>query len=122
MHKKTKVLHIAQAAGGVDRYLQSLLKYFDREKFENVLVCSNDFEEKDYKNIVDKFIFVKMQREISAKADLSAIKSVRKIIKNEKPDIVYVHSSKAGAIGRIADFGIKNKVVYNPHGWAFNMD
>ena len=32
MHKKTKVLHIAQAAGGVDRYLQSLLKYFDREK------------------------------------------------------------------------------------------
>ena len=122
MHKKTKVLHIAQAAGGVDRYLQSLLKYFDREKFENVLVCSNDFEEKDYKNIVDKFIVVKMQREISAKADFSAIKSVRKIIKNEKPDIVYVHSSKAGAIGRIADFGIKNKVVYNPHGWAFNMD
>ena len=54
MHKKTMVLHIAQAAGGVDRYLQSLLKYFDREKFESVLVCSNDFEEKDYKNIVDK--------------------------------------------------------------------
>lgn len=122
MQKKTKVLHIAQAAGGVDRYLRSLLKYFDREKFENVLVCSNDFEEKDYKDIVDKFIVVNMQREISAKADFSAIRAVRKVIKVEKPDIVYVHSSKAGAIGRIADFGIKNKVVYNPHGWAFNMD
>ena len=49
MHKKTKVLHIAQAAGGVDRYLQSLLKYFDREKFENVLVCSNDLKKKTIK-------------------------------------------------------------------------
>lgn len=31
------------------------------------------------------------------------------------------HSSKAGAIARVADIGIKNCCVYNPHGWAFNM-
>lgn len=122
MEKKLKVLHIAQAAGGVDRYLRSLLKYFDKDNFENVLLCSDDYTKEDYDGIVDKFIQIKMQREISFSADFSAVRNVRKIIKTEKPDVVYMHSSKAGAIGRIADFGIKNKVVYNPHGWAFNMD
>ena len=36
--KKIKILHVAQAAGGVDRYIRMLLKYLDKEKFENILV------------------------------------------------------------------------------------
>lgn len=44
--KKIKILHVAQAAGGVDRYIRMLLKYLDKEKFENILVCSQDFREK----------------------------------------------------------------------------
>lgn len=58
--KKIKILHVAQAAGGVDRYIRMLLKYLDKEKFENILVCSQDFREKDYKNLVDFFEQVKM--------------------------------------------------------------
>ena len=62
-----------------------------------------------------------MIREINMKSDLKAIKEVRKIIKKEKPDIVYLHSSKAGAIGRIAlMFSKKIKIFYNAHGWYFN--
>ena len=38
------------------------------------------------------------------------------------PDVIYMHSSKAGALGRLADIGFKNIVLYNPHGWAFNMN
>lgn len=38
------------------------------------------------------------------------------------PDVIYAHSSKAGALGRLADVGFKNIVLYNPHGWAFNMN
>lgn len=122
MHTKIKVLHIAQAAGGVDRYLQSLLKYSDHKKFENILLCSYDFNKEDYNGITDDFIQINMQREISAKNDLASIRQVRKVIKSVKPDVVYMHSSKAGAIGRIADLGISNIKIYNPHGWAFNMD
>lgn len=29
---KIRILHVAQAAGGVDRYIQMLLKYLDKEK------------------------------------------------------------------------------------------
>lgn len=122
MHTKIKVLHIAQAAGGVDRYLQSLLKCSDHKKFENILLCSYDFNKEDYNGITDDFIQINMQREISAKNDLASIRQVRKVIKSVKPDVVYMHSSKAGAIGRIADLGISNIKIYNPHGWAFNMD
>mgnify|MGYP005938880277 CR=1 FL=1 len=52
---KIRILHIAQAAGGVDRYIRMLLKYLDKEKFENILVCSQDFREEDYRGFVDSF-------------------------------------------------------------------
>lgn len=100
--KKIKILHVAQAAGGVDRYIRMLLKYLDKEKFENILVCSQDFREKDYKNLVDFFEQVKMDRAIGSN-DLKAIGEVRRLIKRYNPDIVYAHSSKAGAIARVAD-------------------
>ena len=61
-----------------------------------------------------------MNREIG-RSDLKAISEVRKQIKKYRPDIVYAHSSKAGAIVRIANIGLKNYCIYNPHGWAFNM-
>ena len=118
--KKIKILHVAQAAGGVDRYIRMLLKYLDKEKFENILVCSQDFREKDYKNLVDFFEQVKMDRAIGSN-DLKAIGEVRRLIKRYNPDIVYAHSSTAGAIARVADIGLKNHCLYNPHGWAFNM-
>lgn len=87
--KKIKILHVAQAAGGVDRYIRMLLKYLDKEKFENILVCSQDFREKDYKNLVDFFEQVKMDRAIGSN-DLKAIGEVRRLIKRYNPDIVYM--------------------------------
>ena len=91
-----------------------LLKYLDKEKFENILVCSQDFHEEDYRDLVDSFEQVEMTRAIGGN-DLKAIKEVRTLIKKYNPDIVYAHSSKAGAIARVADIGLKNHCVYNPH-------
>lgn len=120
MKNKIRILHVAQAAGGVDRYIQMLLKYLDKEKVENILVCSQDFHKDDYNGLVDYFEQIEMTRAIGGN-DLKAIKEVRALIKKYNPDIVYAHSSKAGAIARVADIGLKNHCVYNPHGWAFNM-
>ena len=120
INRKIRVMHVAQAAGGVDRYLRCLVKYLNHDKFENILVCSQDFVSENYKGIVDKFETVIMQRSIGLH-DFQAISSVRKLIKKYTPDIVYAHSSKAGAIVRIANVGIKKLCVYNPHGWSFNI-
>ena len=115
-----RILHVAQAAGGVDRYIRMLLKYLDKDDYENILICSQDFRKKDYEGLVDYFEQIEMGRAIGGN-DLKAIWKVRKLIKKYSPDIVYAHSSKAGAIARVADTGLKNYCVYNPHGWAFNM-
>lgn len=120
MGKKIKVLYIAQAAGGVDIYLRMLLKYLDKDRFENIVVVSQDFKKANYGGLASYFEQLEMSRAIGGN-DINAIKEVRKLIKKYQPDIVYAHSSKAGAIARVADIGLKNHCLYNPHGWAFNM-
>lgn len=120
--RKIRIMHVAQSNGGVERYIRMLLKYLDSNDFENILVCSPQYIKEDYKEIVSLLSFeqIDMTREIGKK-DIKAMIEIRKLIKKYKPDIVYAHSSKAGAITRIADIGIKNYCIYNPHGWAFNM-
>lgn len=96
---KIRILHVAQAAGGVDRYIRMLLKYLDKEKFENILVCSQDFHEEDYRDLVDSFEQVEMTRAIGGN-DLKAIKEVRTLIKKYNPDIVYVPSRNNSRVAR----------------------
>lgn len=119
---KKRIMHIAQSAGGVERYIKMLLENTDLSKYDNILVCSLDYDKEDYKNLVIGFEHVDMIRNINVISDLKAILRIRKIIKKYKPDVVYMHSSKAGALGRIANLRIRNLSVYNPHGWAFNID
>ena len=97
-----------------------MVPQYDKEKFENIVVLSQNFKKDDYKDIADTFVSIKMERAIG-KHDIEAIRQLRKLIKKYTPDIVYAHSSKAGAIARIANIGMKNYCIYNPHGWAFNM-
>ena len=120
MNEKIRIMHVAQAPGGVERYLQCLIKYLDHSKFENILVCSYDYKKEKFDRIVDSFEQIEIYRAIGSQ-DIRAIKILRKLIRKYNPDIVYAHSSKAGAVVRMANFGIKNICIYNPHGWAFNM-
>ena len=41
-------MHVVQCAGGVDRYLRMLTSRMDRERFEQILVCSDDFRREEY--------------------------------------------------------------------------
>ena len=52
------------------------LKYLDKEKFENILFCSQDFHEDAYRDLVDSFEQVEMTRAIGDK-DLKAMKEIR---------------------------------------------
>lgn len=111
--------------GGVLEYLYMFLKNFKNEDYENILIVSQDYEKslKKFENIVKEIYIVPMTREIKLKQDIKSILEVRKLLKKIKPDILYLHSSKAGAYGRIAMFfNRKIKILYNAHGWYFNAD
>ncbi|WP_436666719.1 glycosyltransferase [Latilactobacillus sakei] len=111
-----KVLHIAEANGGVEKYLEMLLK--NTTDYRNVLICSNLFSE--IQN--EKQYNLDFSRTSSPIKNIKIIRKIRSIIKIENPDIVFCHSTFAGIWGRIALIGLRKKVVYNPHGWAFDMD
>lgn len=120
MMKKLRVLHVAECIGGVDRYLRSLLKY---STCENVMILSQLYEDKKdiYEQLASHVEIMHMQHGMKPSAVREAIE-LRKRIKKYNPDVVYAHSSTAGAIVRMACVGLKVKVVYNPHGWSFNME
>lgn len=116
-----RILHVAQAAGGVDRYLQMLIPRLHTYGFHQMLLCSQDYEKTDYDGCVDDFMQADMCQSLKPHAVLKCINAVKIAIRKFKPDIVYCHSSLAGGFGRLACIGSGVKVVYNPHGWAFDI-
>lgn len=51
--------------------------------------------------------------------DIQIIRELRHIATSIKPDLIHLHSSVAGGIGRIAFLNSKIPIVYTPHGYAF---
>lgn len=51
--------------------------------------------------------------------DVADLFRLRSALKAYAPDAIHLHSSKAGAIGRIAALGLGANVVYQPHGFSF---
>lgn len=118
-----KIVHIAQSPGGVLEYIYMFLKEIKKyNEYENILIVSEEYREQEdrLKKYATEIYYLPMIREIQLKADMSCIFKINKLLKQIKPDIVYLHSSKAGALGRIALlFNFKTKIIYNAHGWYF---
>ena len=79
----------------------------------------------NYMDYFDKRInLIKVEnfcRSINPIKDIKAMLELKQIEKKIKPDIIHLHSSKAGAIGRIA-FNGKIPMFYTPHGYSFLME
>ncbi len=124
-----RVVHIVESfAAGTLSFLKDLAHTISAyPNIETVIVYSNsrqegnyDKDHKDFPNNV-KFILLPMKREISVLSDIKACIKLKKIIGETKPDILHLHSSKAGALGRLACLlgNYKCKIFYSPHGFSF---
>jgi glycosyltransferase involved in cell wall biosynthesis len=47
-------------------------------------------------------------------------RALRRIIEQSNPDVVHLHSSKAGLAGRLAVRG-RRPTIFQPHGWSFRV-
>jgi glycosyltransferase involved in cell wall biosynthesis len=65
------------------------------------------------------FVDVPMLREISPIADARGLVDLFRALRACRPDVVHLHSSKAGALGRVAALPLRARVVYQPHGIAY---
>lgn len=121
---KKKIIHIVEAfGGGVFSVLTDLMNNTADEYDVTVLYGIRPQTPKDIsKYLSDKVNVIPIEdftSNINIIKDIKAILKVRKYIKQLKPDVIHLHSSKAGAIGRIATSHKKVKILYSPHGFAF---
>ncbi len=122
--QKKKVLHIVEAfGGGVFTMLSDLCNGLDKD-YDLVIAYSlrpqtpSDFKKYFPKNV--RFIEIKnFTRSIRPIKDIKALIEIRKVVKKEKPDVVHLHSSKAGILGRIGIHKKNIRMLYNPHGFSF---
>jgi len=115
-------MHVLHAVGGVDVYLRLLLKYVDMEKFEFIIVHGTNDTEIPYLDKsggVIKEYKLSVQREINPVLDFRSIRELRKILDQEKPDLIHAHSAKGGIIARSAAILKKISVLYTPHAFSY---
>jgi glycosyltransferase involved in cell wall biosynthesis len=63
---------------------------------------------------------IELVRSVAPRADAAAVAAMARLVRRVRPDLVHAHSSKAGAIARLARAAYpRTPVVYTPHGYAF---
>lgn len=122
-----KVVHVIEGFASGSAYFVNLLTQYISD-FEHVVIhgeraaeTSAEAEKAKFPAGVSFVYWESAQREISPWKDLAALAELVKHLKTVKGDIIHLHSSKAGFLGRLACrlLGIKN-VIYTPHGAAFS--
>ena len=123
-----RVLHVLEATlGGTLRYLENMtaaltpspinfgLAYATRRadhRLEPTLERARRLQWELYP--------IDMRREVHPASDVSCAYTLAGVIRSFRPAILHCHSSKAGALGRIASYGVwpRPRVVYSPHALA----
>lgn len=122
--QKIKILEVITKSnfGGAQKYVFELSNGLIKKGFDVVVAFGGDgiLKEKLDKKGVRTITINSLQRNISIIKDIKTLFELIKIIKQEKPDIVHLNSSKIGALGSIATrFFSKSKSVFTIHGLAF---
>ncbi len=125
MNDKKRILFITESlATGVQSYITDLSNGLV-DTFDVYLAYSTRENEtnKNFKSFFDKRVHLievkSFCRSLNPLHDLKAFFEIKRIAKSIKPDIIHLHSSKAGALGRFAFNGRKIPLFYTPHGYSF---
>lgn len=127
MREKQKILHIVEAmGGGVFTYIVELANGLSDEYDVTIAFGIRKETPENYQEYFNKnvnLVRVKsFSRSVNPLKDFKAYLELRKIVKKVKPNIVHLHSSKAGAVGRLFLRSKKYKMFYTPHGYSFLME
>ena len=122
-----KIIHITEAlGGGVAHSLSQLAKAQATDGHQVMVIHSVrpdtpvDLLPGLYPAPIDRRV-LPMVTAISPVADLKGLWQIRALLKAENPDVIHLHSSKAGVLGRLAALltGKGDRVFYSPRGFAF---
>lgn len=120
-----KILMVCEAFGGgvftyVSQLCNDMIDDFDVTLAYTIRPQTPD----NYKEFLDSRVHMVEMKNVGVKGlfniktDIAAIKELRQIEKKVQPDIIHLHSSVAGGVGRLAYKGKNNTILYTPHGYA----
>ena len=121
-----KIVHVTEClAGGVLTFLVNLTAQLDQEK-HIIIYGKRDNTPKNVERLfgdnVSLIYWKSAQREIRPKQDFAALRELLHDLKHIPDiDILQLHSSKAGVLGRVASrlLGLQKRTFYLPHGVSF---
>ncbi|PJA33127.1 MAG: hypothetical protein CO185_00405 [Candidatus Zambryskibacteria bacterium CG_4_9_14_3_um_filter_42_15] len=109
--------------GGAQRYVFELALEAKRQKHDVVVLCgqAGKLVDKLNENEIKVVTLDNLERDISIIKEVKSFFQIVKILKQEKPEVFHVNSSKMGGLGALAGriAGVK-KIIFTGHGWAFN--
>lgn len=121
-----KILFMVEAmGGGVFTYIVDLANRLVLKHDVYIAYAVRPQTPADYKDFFDKSICLieveNFTRTVKPAKDIKAFFEIRKIAADINPDIIHLHSSKVGVLGRWAFDGKKTPLFYTPHGYSFLM-
>lgn len=129
MAKKPKILYVITKGnfGGAQRYVYDLAKHLHESGLHEVAVAvgvSGELVERLREHRIRTILIPSLKRDMSFLNDLRAGKELYDLLRNEKPDVVHLNSSKAGFLGALAGRFSREKprIIFTAHGWAFTED
>lgn len=126
MVEKKKMLFIVEAmGGGVFTYIVDLANELVNTYDMYIAYAVRKQTPVNYMDYFDKRIHLievkNFGRAIDPVKDIATFFELKKIVSEIEPNVIHLHSSKAGAIGRMA-FNGKIPMFYTPHGYSFLME
>nr|WP_175802222.1 glycosyltransferase [Burkholderia anthina] len=123
---KSKIVHVTEAfGGGVLSFLVDLCNRSVAAGYDVVVVYSErDETPENVRMLFDpavRLVRIRMHRAVRPLHDLVGVVRLAQWLRSERPDVVHLHSSKAGVLGRVAArLGSGHaRVIYSPHGLSF---
>jgi len=118
-----KILYILEAtSGGTQKHVIDIAKKIDKSEYQIDIIYSSSRNKnfiEESKGMFNRLYGLPIERSASF-SDVANILRIRKIIKQNKYDIVHCHSTKAGFVGRLAAFISRHpNIIYSPHGFMF---
>jgi len=129
-NNKKKVLFLITKGnfGGAQRYVYDLATSLPKDQFETVVACGEgDTLLAKLKEVGIRTIKLNnLTREIEVANEFRVCKELINLIRQEKPDILHLNSSKIGGVGAVAgrvatilEKNYKPKIIFTSHGWGF---
>ena len=123
--EKIKILMIgAETPGGVSTYINEYINWSNKKVFEYHMTTSDEFIPiRKLTNLgreinIIKHKFTGLYSLISL---FRRIREIRKIIIENKINIIHLHTARAGFLGCIGSYGLNIKIVYTGHTWRFEQ-